>query len=166
MEDLSLHILDIVENSIRAGASKINITIVEDMKKDLLTIEIKDDGKGMDEETMKKALDPFFTTKSTRKVGLGLALLKQSATESGGDIEIESAIDAGTRIKAVFSYSHIDRKPLGDIAATLITLIAGNPEVNFIYEHINDESQYRIDTEEMRTRSVLDVGNPVKTRSK
>ena len=163
MEDLSLHILDIVENSIRARASKINIKIVEDTRRDLLTIEIKDDGKGIDKETMKKVLDPFFTTKTTRKVGLGLALLKQSARESGGDVEIESKVGTGTRVKAVFNYSHIDRKPMGDIAATLITLIAGNPEVDFIYEHVNDESKYRIDTEEMRTRNKLDVGNPVKT---
>jgi len=163
VEDLSLHILDIVENSIRARASKINIKIVEDTRGDLLTIEIKDDGKGIDKETMKKVLDPFFTTKTTRKVGLGLALLKQSARESGGDVEIESEVGTGTRVKAVFNYSHIDRKPLGDIAATLVTLIAGNPEVDFIYEHTNDESEYRIDTREIRTGNKLDVGNPVKT---
>ena len=163
MEDLSLHILDIVENSIRARASKINIKVVEDTRRDLLTIEIKDDGKGIDEETMKKVLDPFFTTKATRKVGLGLALLKQSARESGGDVEIISKVGTGTRVKAIFNYSHIDRKPLGDIAATLVTLIAGNPGVDFIFEHMNDGSKYRIDTEEMRTRNKLDVGNPVKT---
>jgi len=163
VEDLSLHILDIVENSIRARASKINIKIIEDIKKDLLTIEIKDDGKGMDKEAMKKVMDPFFTTKSTRKVGLGLGLLKQSARESGGDVEIESKVGMGTRVRAVFNYSHIDRKPLGDMAATLVTLIAGNPEVDFIYEHISDELKYRIDTEEMRTGNKLDVGNPVKT---
>jgi len=163
VEDISLHILDIVENSIRARASKINIKIVEDTRRDLLTVEIKDDGKGIDKKTMKKVLDPFFTTKTTRKVGLGLALLKQSARESGGDVEIESKVDTGTRVKAVFNYSHIDRKPLGDIAATLVTLIAGNPEVDFIYEHTNDESKYRMDTREIRTRNKLDVGNPVKT---
>ncbi len=163
MEDLSLHILDIVENSIRARASKINIKVVEDTRRDLLTIEIKDDGKGIDEETMKKVLDPFFTTKATRKVGLGLALLKQSARESGGDVEIISKVGTGTRVKAIFNYSHIDRKPLGDIAATLVTLIAGNPEVDFICEHISDESKYRIDTEEIRIRNKLDVSKPVKT---
>jgi len=166
VEDLSLHILDIVENSIRARASKINIKVVEDTRRDLLTIEIKDDGEGIDEETMKKVLDPFFTTKATRKVGLGLALLKQSARESGGDVEIISKAGTGTRVKAVFNYSHIDRKPLGDMAATLVTLIAGNPEVDFMFEHIHDGSKYRIDTEEIRIRNKLDVSKPVKTCAK
>ncbi len=131
MEDLSLHILDIVENSIRAKASR---------------IEIKDNGQGIDEETMKKVLDPFFTTKTTRKVGLGLPLLSQAARESGGNIEIASKVGRGTRIKASFGYSHIDRKPLGNIGATLTALIAGNPEVDFIYGYKKDELEYLLDT--------------------
>jgi len=166
VEDISLHILDIVENSIRARASKINIKIVEDTKEDLLTVEIKDNGNGMDKETLNKVLDPFFTTKISRKVGLGLALFKQSAIESGGDLEIQSEVGIGTTVKAVFNYSHIDRKPLGDMAATLVTLIAGNREINFVYEHITDESVYRIDTEEIRSGNDLDSKNTVKTRTK
>ncbi len=150
MEDLSLHILDIVENSIRAKASRIEIKVVEDIRKDLLTIEINDNGQGIDEETVKKVLDPFFTTRVTRKVGLGLPLLSQAARESGGDVEIESKVGRGTRIKATFGYSHIDRKPLGNMETTLTTLIAGNPEVDFIYEHKNDELEYRLDTKEIR----------------
>ncbi len=152
MEDLSLHILDIVENSIRAKASRIEIKVIEDIRKDLLTIEIKDNGQGIDEETVKKVLDPFFTTRTTRRVGLGLPLLSQAARESGGDVEIESKVSRGTRVKATFGYSHIDRKPLGNMGATLTTLIAGNPEVDFIYEHKNDELEYRLDTKEIRTR--------------
>ncbi len=150
MEDLSLHILDIVENSIRAKASRIEIKVIENIGEDLLVIEIKDNGRGIDEETIKKVLDPFFTTRTTRKVGLGLPLLSQAARESGGDIEIKSKVGRGTRVKATFGYSHIDRKPLGNMEATLTTLIAGNPEVDFIYKHKKDESEFRLDTREIR----------------
>ena len=152
MEDLSLHILDIVENSIRAKASMVEIKVIEDIRKDLLTIEIKDNGQGIDEETIKKVIDPFFTTRTTRKVGLGLPLLSQAAKESGGDVELESKVGKGTKITATFGYSHIDRKPLGNMEITLITLIAGNPEVDFIYEHKSDELESRVDTREIRTR--------------
>lgn len=146
MEDLSLHILDIVENSITAHAKKIEIKIIEEKKKDLLTIEIIDDGKGMDEETLKNVLDPFFTTGNTRKVGLGLSLLAQSAEESGGSIEIESKPTQGTKVKATFGYSHIDRKPLGDVHESLKVLIAANPDINFIYEYQKDDVSYHLDT--------------------
>ena len=134
MEDLSLHILDIVENSIAAGAKNIRIKIIEEKKKDFLAVEIIDDGKGMDDKTLKKVLDPFYTTRNTRKVGLGLPLLAQSAEESGGNIKIESKPGKKTTVKTTFSYSHIDRKPLGDVSETLKVLIAGNPDINFIFE--------------------------------
>ena len=146
MEDLSLHILDIVENSIRAHAKKIEIKIIEEKKKDLLTIEIIDDGKGMDKKTLKNVLDPFFTTKNTRRVGLGLSLLVQSAEESGGSIIIESKPGQGTKVKAVFGYSHIDRKPLGDVNKSLKVLLAANPDINFIYEYQKDNANYYLDT--------------------
>jgi K+-sensing histidine kinase KdpD len=146
MEDLSLHILDIVENSIRAHAKKIEIKIIEEKKKDLLTIEIIDDGKGMDKKTLKNVLDPFFTTKNTKRVGLGLSLLAQSAEESGGSIKIESKPGQGTNVKAVFGYSHIDRKPLGNVNKSLKVLITTNPDINFIYEYRKDDVGYRLDT--------------------
>jgi K+-sensing histidine kinase KdpD len=146
MEDLSLHILDIVENSIRAHAKKIEIKIIEEKKKDLLTIEIIDDGKGMDKKTLKNVLDPFFTTKNTKRVGLGLSLLAQSAEESGGSIKIESKPGQGTKVKAVFGYSHIDRKPLGNVNKSLKVLITTNPDINFIYEYRKDDVGYRLDT--------------------
>ncbi len=141
-----MHILDIVENSIRAHAKKIEIKIIEEKKKDLLTIEIIDDGKGMDKKTLKNVLDPFFTTKNTRRVGLGLSLLAQSAGESGGSIKIESKPGQGTKVKAVFGYSHIDRKPLGDVNESLKVLIAANPDINFIYEYQKDNANYYLDT--------------------
>ena len=146
MEDLSLHILDIVENSVRAHAKKIEIKIIEEKKKDLLTIEIIDDGKGMDKKTLKNVLDPFFTTKNIKRVGLGLSLLAQSAEESGGSIKIESKPGQGTKVKAVFGYSHIDRKPLGDIYESLKVLIIANPDINFIYKYQKDNANYHLDT--------------------
>ncbi|TET47342.1 ATP-binding protein [candidate division TA06 bacterium] len=135
MEDISLHILDIVENSIAVSASRVEITVVEDMEKDLLLVEIKDNGQGMSEERLEKVLDPFFTTKSVRKVGLGLPLLAQAARQSGGDIEIESKVGIGTRVKATFQHSHPDRKPLGDIPETMRILRAGNPDIEFVYKY-------------------------------
>jgi K+-sensing histidine kinase KdpD len=148
MEDLSLHILDIAENSISASAKRIEIRIDEDEGKDLLTIEIKDDGNGMDEETLQKVLDPFFTTRTTRRVGLGLSLLAQATRESDGTIELDSRPGEGTTIKASFRYSHLDRKPMGDIDETLRTLVVGHPGVDFLYEHRKNNSTYRFDTRE------------------
>lgn len=145
-----MHILDIVENSIRARAKKIKIKIIEEKKKDLLTIEIIDDGKGMDKKTLKNVLDPFFTTKNIKRVGLGLSLLAQSAEESGGSIKIKSKPGQGTKVKAVFGYSHIDRKPLGDVNESLKVLIAANPDINFIYEYQKDDVSYRLDTKEIK----------------
>jgi len=148
MEDLSLHILDIAENSISASAKRIEIRINEDQAQDLLTIEIKDNGKGMDEQALQKVLDPFFTTRKTRKVGLGLSLLAQAARQSDGRIEINSGPGKGTTVKAVFRFSHPDRKPVGDIPETIRTLVAGHAGIDFLYEHKKDDLIYRFDTGE------------------
>ena len=150
MEDLSLHVLDITENAIRALARRIVIVIAEDEAEDQLTVEIRDDGQGMDEETRARAFDPFFTTKTPRRIGLGLPLLAQSARESGGDIELSSSIGKGTAVRATFRHSHPDRKPLGDMNETMCTLIAGHPEVHFIYEHIEGKEYFRLDSEEIK----------------
>jgi anti-sigma regulatory factor (Ser/Thr protein kinase) len=140
MEDLSLHILDIVENSIAAAASEIKILIVEDSGDDRLSLEIRDDGNGMDEEMRRNALDPFFTTRTTRRVGLGLPLLAQAARESGGSLELESMPGRGTTVKAVFQLSHPDRKPLGDIPGTLGAILAGRPELDLVFEYKRDSA--------------------------
>jgi len=152
MEDLSLHILDIVENSISASAKRVEIRINEEPEKDLLTIEIIDDGKGMDEQTLKKATDPFFTTRKTRKVGLGLPFLAQAARESDGLIQLSSQPGKGTTVKATFRLSHPDRKPIGDIQETIRTLVAGYPHVDFLYEHHHNNSFYRFDTRETKKK--------------
>ena len=148
MEDLSLHILDIAENSISASAKRIEIRIDEDQAKDLLTIEIKDDGKGMDEQTLQKVLDPFFTTRTTRRVGLGLSLLAQAARETDGTIELDSKNGEGTTVKVSFRFSHPDRKPMGDIDETLRTLVVGHAGIDFLYEHKKNNSIYLFDTRE------------------
>lgn len=150
MEDLSLHILDIVENSIAAGANRVEIRVIEDTRKDILSVEIRDNGKGMSEEVLENAVDPFYTTRTTRKVGLGLSLLSQSAKEAEGDMTIKSKEDEGTTIYAYFKHSHIDRKPLGNMAETLIVLIAGNPDIDFLYEHRLNNRAYSIDTKDIR----------------
>lgn len=152
MEDLSLHILDIVENSIAAGATRIEIRILENRQKDILSIEIKDNGRGMSDEIVKRVTDPFYTTRTTRRVGLGLSFLSQSAKEADGDISIKSKEGRGTVVYAYFKHSHIDRKPLGNIADTLIVLIAGNPDVDFFYEHKRNGNIYLIDTKDIRAK--------------
>ena len=149
MEDLSLHILDIAENSIMASAGKIEIKIDEDDAADLLTLEISDNGRGMDEQTLKNALDPFFTTRTTRRVGLGLSLLAQAARESGGKMDVSSRPNEGTRVRATFRLSHPDCKPMGDLAETIQTLVLSHPEINFVFEQKTNGSIHRFDSREI-----------------
>lgn len=144
-----MHILDIAENSIAARAKKIEISIQEDQRKDLLLVEIIDDGKGMDKVTLKKALDPFFTTRKTRRFGFGLSLLEQAASAANGSFFIQSEPGKGTHTTASFQASHIDTKPLGDISQTISTLIMGHPEIRFIYSHRFNGEEYRMDTHEI-----------------
>lgn len=146
MEDLSLHILDIAENATRAGGKKIVIEITEDADDDRLTIRIEDDGKGMDRQTLEEATNPFFTTKGGKRFGLGLSFLAQAARQTGGELTIESREGVGTRVIAVFRPSHPDMKPMGDIAETMATLIAGNPAVRFVFDHRTPESHYHFDS--------------------
>jgi len=149
VKDLSLHILDIVENSIQAGAKRVKIRITEELKQDLFLIEIEDDGQGIKEEVLQQVFDPFFTTKN-KKVGLGLPLFAQAAKEAEGRLVVDSKINKGTKITAIFKYSHLDRKPLGDMAETMIVLIAGHPEVDFLYEHKKGRWKYSLDTAKIK----------------
>jgi hypothetical protein len=156
MLELSDHILDIAENSIRAGAKIIEISVEEDSALDLLKIGISDNGCGMNQEEIKKILDPFYTTKKVRRVGLGLPLLASAAEAAGGNMSIESAEGKGTRLTAVFQMGHLDRQPMGDINKSLVTLIAGNSEVDFYYKHKRDERLFELDTRLIR-REIEDV---------
>ena len=151
MQDLSLHILDIVENSLAAGARRVEIRIEENLQRDRLTIEIMDDGCGMYEAMVKQALDPFFTTKTTRRVGLGLPLLGEACRICDGELCLQSCPGEGTTVKATFQHSHIDRKPLGPMGDTLIALIVGHPEVDLLYEHRKDGKVFSLDTREIKT---------------
>ena len=122
MQEISLNILDIVQNSIRAGATLIELKITEDTQKDLFEFSVRDNGCGMSKEMVKRVMDPFVTTRTTRKVGLGISLLRSAAQATGGDVYIESREGEGTLLTAVFSYGHIDRQPLGDIAGTVVSM--------------------------------------------
>jgi len=146
MEELSLHILDLVQNSVSAGAKNIHIIIEEDSKKDVLSIEVIDDGKGMDKETLEKAQSPFFSSKLDRRVGLGIPLLKQSAIHCDGEFRMESVPGEGTRIKAIFRSSHIDLPPMGDLENTFFTIITTIPHVNFYIKYNKDGKIFEIDT--------------------
>jgi signal transduction histidine kinase len=135
MQDISLHILDIAENSIRAGATKILIDILEKPVDDVLRVIIDDNGIGMDDETCRNAQDPFYTSKQGKRVGLGIPLLAQAAREGGGKFKMDSRPEQGTRIEASFQFSHPDRKPLGDVSGTVQLLKLSHPEIDFKYTH-------------------------------
>lgn len=150
MIELALHILDIAENSLRAEATLVEITVTEDLVADRLVIDIRDNGKGMTEAEVTKAMDPFYTTKKVRRFGLGLPMLSQAAHTTGGSFTIESTPGVGTRVRAEFVYSHIDRQPMGDIPGTLIALILEKPEVDICYTHRKNGQTYILDTREIR----------------
>ncbi len=142
MNDLSLHILDILQNSVSAGAYEIRLTVEEDPESDRLTVSIIDNGKGMSGEQLERVSDPFFTSRTTRRVGLGIPLFKQTCRESGGDLTITSQLGKGTSVTAVMGYSHIDRPPLGDISNILVLTMISNPEINFIFTYIYKKREF------------------------
>lgn len=151
-----MHILDIVENAITSKASQVQIRITEDQEKDHMTVEIEDDGEGIPAHFLDKVADPFFTTRSTRRVGLGLSLLQQAARACEGDLQVRSREGEGTLVRADFRYDHIDRKPLGDMASTMVTLIVGNPSMDFQYVHSKGDKAFCFDTVELK-RELEDV---------
>ncbi len=142
MLEIAKHVLDVTENSIRAGADIIEIDITENTAKDLLSVEIRDNGGGMTEDVAKTATDPFFTTKDCKSVGLGIALLKQAVEASGGSFILESQKDRGTKLCACFKHSHIDRQPLGDMSGVITAVIASNPEVDIVYTHSKNSGSF------------------------
>jgi hypothetical protein len=135
MKELCLHLLDLAENSAAAGADSIQIQIAEDVQADRLTLSIQDNGRGMDADLVARVIDPFVTSRTTRKVGLGIPLLKAAAEACAGNLEIHSIPGIGTRVDIWFQRSHIDRMPLGDLPGTMLTLLIAHPEINwqFIY---------------------------------
>lgn len=150
MNDLSMHILDIVQNSISAGATLVTLTVDESPAEDLLTIAVGDNGRGMTPEQVSRLADPFFTSRTTRKVGMGIPLLMDSARQSGGDVRIESEPGKGTEVTAVFGYSNIDRPPLGDVANALMLLVSSNPALDFLFTYRYNGDEYLFDTVDVR----------------
>jgi hypothetical protein len=149
LEDLSQHVLDIAENSVAAEASSVLIEIIEDVPGNILSMTVEDDGKGMSRDFLEKVADPFTTTRTTRRVGMGIPFLKQSAELCGGEFLITSALGAGTRLVATFKYDSIDRPPLGDMAATVMTIFMGHPEINWTYRHIFSGREFSLSTAEL-----------------
>lgn len=153
MKELSLNILDIAENSVKAGARLTHISLIEDDER--LVIAITDDGCGMDAETVKGVTNPFYTTRTTRSVGLGLPLLKLQAEQTGGSMTVNSVSSKdsdnhGTKVEAVFIKNHIDFTPLGDVISSVVTLIQGHPDTDFLFTHKNGEGEVKLDTRELR----------------
>ncbi len=150
MKELSLHILDIAKNSVKAKADKVRITVEENEEKNLLSIVIEDNGCGMSEEFLKTVKDPFSTTRTTRKVGMGIPLFEAAAVQCGGGLDISSKVGQGTKVDVRFELNNIDRAPLGDMAGTMTTLISGSPDINFIYTHIKNGKTFKLDTSELK----------------
>lgn len=153
MRDLSLHILDIVQNSIKAKASKISIVLKHEYilshDKNMLKLIIADNGTGMEYELLNRAEDPFMTTRISRRVGLGIPLLKEAALKCDGEFKLSSQKDAGTEISAAFPIDHIDRLPMGDVGETMITLISSNPEIHFMLFLESERGSFGLDTREV-----------------
>ena len=150
MRELSMHILDIAQNSIAAGAKMVRIDVVEDHAADTMTITVADDGSGMDAWTAQRIRDPFVTSRTTREVGLGIPLFAAAAERCGGGLEIISAPGVGTTVRAVFQLSHLDRAPLGDMASTLVALSVCNPDMDFVYNRVQGDESFHFDTREVR----------------
>ncbi len=154
--DLSQHILDIAENSITAGATLLHLDIAEHLGEDTLAITVEDNGRGMAPDMLQQVTDPWVTTRTTRKVGLGIPFLKQTAEMCGGSFTITSAPGVGTKTQATFRLSHVDRPPLGDLVGTLLCIIVGNPQLDLVYRHewvdesATAPSEFTFDTRELR----------------
>ena len=162
MRDLSLHLLDLAQNSISAGASLVSISIVIDAN-GMLTFILKDDGHGMPPELLERVKSPFATTRTTRKVGMGIPLLKMAAEQTGGGVTIQSRHEDdhpdthGTEVVATFYTDHIDFTPIGDLVSTMETLIMGSPNIDFVFAHRTDAVEVELDTREVREVLGADV---------
>lgn len=150
MRELSLNVLDIAQNSIKAEASLVEIELSESTEKKELLIGIYDNGKGMTPEQVQSVTDPFFTTRTTRKVGLGIPFFKMSAEMTGGSFEIESEVGVGTKVKALFRTDHLDFTPIGDMCSTVILLITMNLQVDFVYKRSLNGKEFTVDTRQLK----------------
>lgn len=150
MKEISLHILDVVGNAVKAKADRIDILVTESAARDILELSIKDDGCGMAPEFLARVTDPFTTTRTTRKVGLGLPLLKMAAEGCDGSFSITSTLGEGTHVTATFRLGHLDRMPLGNMAETMVTLISADDTIRYVYTHQTDEGTFVFDCKEIK----------------
>ena len=150
MRELSLNVLDIAQNSVAANAGLIEIEIIESTEKNELLVGIYDNGKGMTKEQLEAVRDPFFTTRTTRKVGMGIPLFKMAAEMTGGHLEIESKVGVGTKVKAFFRTDHLDFIPIGDMTSTMVTLITMNDHIDFLYTRSLDKNSFTLDTKSLK----------------
>lgn len=150
MQDLSMHIIDIVQNSIKAGATLITIIVTESPEEDLFAFSIEDNGKGMDRDTLRRVRDPFVTSRTTRKVGLGIPLLEQTCTMCEGSFNIESTLGKGTKVTASMRYSNIDRPPVGDLSGCIYMTIVTNPSIDFLFKYDFNDGEFVLDTREVK----------------
>lgn len=157
MKEIALHIMDIAENGIRAGADTISITIREEGVPAVLEILIEDDGKGMSKEELQRVADPFFTSRTTRKVGLGIPLLRQHAEMAGGEVQIQSESGVGTTVEASFLKEHPDRQPLGDVEGCWILLASANPGIEWVLHMKSRMGDFSITTSEIRSAMEIEV---------
>ncbi len=151
MDELALNILDIAYNSIRAQASQIDIKIIDSIQKNIVDIEITDNGQGMTKEEVDKVIDPFFTTRTTRKVGLGIPLFKQSAELTGGYLSIHSQKNQGTKVKTRFIKNHIDTPIMGNIIETIMTLIQADENIDYVFEYETDNIHFIMNTQDIKS---------------
>ena len=150
MKELSLYILDLVQNSIRAEAKNIRILLKDSLRQNRLEIIIEDDGYGMDSALLSKVTDPFVTTRTTRQTGMGIPLFKMAVEHTGGTFYINSTVGRGTMLQGIFTRSHIDTPPVGDMTETLVTLVQGAPDVDFLYVNETDTNTFSFDTRDIR----------------
>jgi hypothetical protein len=161
LRDFSLHILDVVENGLDAGADLIRISVVEDREANRMEITISDNGRGIPEDKLPEITDPFYTTRTTRRVGLGLGLFRDASRRCDGDFLVGSVVGEGTEVRAVFRLDHIDLPPLGDMAGTMAALVAGNEEKDFVYTHQVNGNRFELDTRAVREElEGVPVSNP------
>jgi hypothetical protein len=156
VREIALHLLDIAENSVAAQSRNIRIAVHENLQRDLLSVSVIDDGRGMSEQTAQQVLDPFYTTRTTRKVGLGIPLLKLAAEMSDGGLSLVTELGKGTKVEASFRHSHIDRMPLGDLAVTFLTLLVSYPHIHWVFDyqiidHDGKSDEFNFDDVELKT---------------
>lgn len=150
MKELAMHVYDLMENSTAANSTEVKLTIRDSLKDNIYAFTIEDNGKGMTPEFMAKVTDPYTTSRTTRKVGLGLPLIKMNTENCGGGMKLQSEVGKGTRLDFWFQHNHWDRPPMGDLAGTIVMLCAAHEDIHIIYKHITDEDEFVFDTDEIK----------------